>query len=789
MSQPPYPYNRIFDFESFSIVNPNTQQPGVQIEGELDNIKRTLDGTLSRLSEIQRDDGFIRDSALDQSTVIPLFYSKLSLLFAPSFALKAPIASPTFTGVVTIPEGAVIVGFAKLDSPHLTGVPTAPTPTTLSASQQIANAAFVTAADAVIKQFVIDNYLKLDGDQMHDDSIIFWTKETPSQYAGFATNTEKDTICNSINKEGITLTKTVFNLSNDGDAYQGEYDEGESNYDKRETIITPGSIKLNEFIKNGILNDPNPEFVLKGSISIWSGEATNSVNGNYQYQIDSLPHIKIWDNSQNNGTEGLTLTANGIQFPDYSMQTTRGLNLSEVQYEAQSAAQVAVTNLVNGAPDILDTLGEIAAALANDANLAGTLTAAIALKADDNAVLKLTGGSMSDGAVIDIKDVPNNSDVEVAGWGFGVEQTNLSSNGATLENTGLHVYSAGSNMNVSATAITFPDGSIQSVAAFSTPGPQGDIGPQGPQGDVGPQGVVGDTGPQGDVGPQGPAGSDASMVGPQGPEGPQGPAGNDGSQGPQGDVGPQGPQGEAGYSLNINWRGEFSYYEYYPIGDGVSFEGSSYVAHQYINPYSWITPNYGFPYWQLIAAKGNNGNDGSNGGGIGEAPYNSTPYIRINNDWQPLSSYDQTGGGGGGIGEAPQNGQAYIRVNGTWSEMSNYDQTGGGGNGPQGDQGPQGPQGEQGPPGNDGVIGDSPSDSQPYIRVNNSWQLMQMYSAYTGCTPEAPNDNNPYVRRNNAWEQPFREFTPYNNSGDPFYPYEVKITVNGTDYWMPVRPA
>lgn len=89
MSQPPTPYNRIFDFESFSIVNPTTQQPGVQIEGELDAIKTTLTSTISRLSEIQRDDGYLRDSSLDQSTIIPYFFNKLDILFQPVFLKKA----------------------------------------------------------------------------------------------------------------------------------------------------------------------------------------------------------------------------------------------------------------------------------------------------------------------------------------------------------------------------------------------------------------------------------------------------------------------------------------------------------------------------------------------------------------------------------------------------------------------------------------------------------------------------------------------------------------------------
>lgn len=70
MSQPPTPYARIFDFEAFSTNNPATQQPGVQFEGEFDAIKLTVDSLMSRLAEIQRDDGQLRSSAFDNTDII-----------------------------------------------------------------------------------------------------------------------------------------------------------------------------------------------------------------------------------------------------------------------------------------------------------------------------------------------------------------------------------------------------------------------------------------------------------------------------------------------------------------------------------------------------------------------------------------------------------------------------------------------------------------------------------------------------------------------------------------------
>jgi predicted nucleic acid-binding Zn-ribbon protein len=66
---------------------------------------------------------------------------------ATAIALKANIASPTFTGTVTIPEGASISGFAPLASPALTGTPTAPTATANTSTTQVATTAFVTTAN------------------------------------------------------------------------------------------------------------------------------------------------------------------------------------------------------------------------------------------------------------------------------------------------------------------------------------------------------------------------------------------------------------------------------------------------------------------------------------------------------------------------------------------------------------------------------------------------------------------------------------------------------------------
>jgi len=80
-------------------------------------------------------------------------FSALGLLTSANAATTyAPIASPTFTGTVTIPAGASISGFAPLASPTFTGTPSLPTGTTGvtqtagNNTTALATTAFVTAA-------------------------------------------------------------------------------------------------------------------------------------------------------------------------------------------------------------------------------------------------------------------------------------------------------------------------------------------------------------------------------------------------------------------------------------------------------------------------------------------------------------------------------------------------------------------------------------------------------------------------------------------------------------------
>jgi hypothetical protein len=60
MSQPPDQYQRQYDFTNHSVLQPNTPQPGNKIDLELNEVRESLNQTISRLGELQRDDGKLR---------------------------------------------------------------------------------------------------------------------------------------------------------------------------------------------------------------------------------------------------------------------------------------------------------------------------------------------------------------------------------------------------------------------------------------------------------------------------------------------------------------------------------------------------------------------------------------------------------------------------------------------------------------------------------------------------------------------------------------------------------
>ena len=81
-----------------------------------------------------------------------------------------------------------------------------------------------------------------------------------------------------------------------------------------------------------------------------------------------------------NGSSGYDSATGVFTLPSTTDHVTEGSNLFYTDARADARAQLKVDALVNAAPSQLDTLDELAAALGDDSNFSGTVTASIATK-------------------------------------------------------------------------------------------------------------------------------------------------------------------------------------------------------------------------------------------------------------------------------------------------------------------------------------------------------------------------------------------------------------------------
>lgn len=64
MSSAPQPYERVTSFYSYEATYPSRPKPGADLDAEFNGVRTTLNAVLSRLNEIQRDDGLLANSTV-----------------------------------------------------------------------------------------------------------------------------------------------------------------------------------------------------------------------------------------------------------------------------------------------------------------------------------------------------------------------------------------------------------------------------------------------------------------------------------------------------------------------------------------------------------------------------------------------------------------------------------------------------------------------------------------------------------------------------------------------------
>lgn len=97
MSQPPTPYSRQYNFAGFSITNPTTPHQGNKLDQEYNAILASVNQTISRLSEIQRDDGVLR---INEATAAALAAESEGVLAAAAEAAVESAAAGSHTHTI-----------------------------------------------------------------------------------------------------------------------------------------------------------------------------------------------------------------------------------------------------------------------------------------------------------------------------------------------------------------------------------------------------------------------------------------------------------------------------------------------------------------------------------------------------------------------------------------------------------------------------------------------------------------------------------------------------------------
>jgi hypothetical protein len=234
----------------------------------------------------------------------------------------APLASPTFTGTVTIPSGASISGFSPLASPALTGTPTAPTASTSTNTTQLATTAFVLGQGNSTAGTIAMNGTQAAG--------------TSSLYARADHIHPTDTTLAPLASPTFTGTPLSTTAAVDTNTTQ---------------IATTAYVVGQSYLKSATASTtyaPIASPTFTGTVTIPSGASISGF---------------------------APLASPALTGTPTSTTATAGTNTTQIATTA--FVSTAVSNLVASAPDALNTLNELALALGSDASFSTTVATSL----------------------------------------------------------------------------------------------------------------------------------------------------------------------------------------------------------------------------------------------------------------------------------------------------------------------------------------------------------------------------------------------------------------------------
>ena len=264
----------------------------------------------------------------------------------------------SLTGRPTTLSGYGITDGAPLASPALTGTPTAPTATLATNTTQLATTAFATSK----VQEVIGTSNK-----------VYFQDNAPTTFVAFD-EIWIDTNAGGLYKQ-VAGTSTVPLDNRFASSSSGNITIPANGATDTRLVLSSGlpsgtvnidpPLFLEAFSSSGV-NDPTIGTLTyhdDTTQAVDSNSFTRSTGNAFDKKVKSFTYTS--EGTTNSGNSHMTVTASGI--PVWEIQ--------------ESHVQSKIDAIIDSAPNALDTLNELAAAINDDANFAGTVTNSLALKA------------------------------------------------------------------------------------------------------------------------------------------------------------------------------------------------------------------------------------------------------------------------------------------------------------------------------------------------------------------------------------------------------------------------
>lgn len=311
-----------------------------------------------------------------------------------ALAAKAPLASPTFTGTVTLPGSTSIGNISDTEIGYLDGV-TSSIQTQLNAKSSLSGTETLSNKTLTSPTITIPSTIRQKaGSQsvVADSSHLFGIQD--NYWGSNQWTNASDAVGASLivtGTAGMDGTYTISSISSQGTA--------SITFTVVETIPTIQQWQTASNIiiqRNSIISSTEISYLdgatssIQTQINTKAPLASPTFTGTVSGITKTMVGLSNVDNTSDANKPVSTATQTALDakaslaspaFTGIPTAPTAAANTNTTQIATTQYVQTEINDLLNGAPAALDTLNELAAALNNDASYASTITTALASKA------------------------------------------------------------------------------------------------------------------------------------------------------------------------------------------------------------------------------------------------------------------------------------------------------------------------------------------------------------------------------------------------------------------------